>query len=61
MAKCEVICTASGACDKVAERVVIWNDPEIGIGYPALPDALIMSDRDKVLLPLRDLLVLFHG
>ncbi|MCW5724813.1 MAG: dTDP-4-dehydrorhamnose 3,5-epimerase [Maricaulaceae bacterium] len=34
---------------------VIWNDPDIGIDWPAPDDALLLSDKDKSLPRLRDL------
>jgi dTDP-4-dehydrorhamnose 3,5-epimerase len=56
----EVIYKVTGAYDKAAERGVIWNDPDIGITWPFTADAVILSDKDKVLPRLRDLPALFH-
>lgn len=56
----EVIYKVTGAYDKSAERGVIWNDPDIGIEWPVSPDAVILSDKDKILPLLRDCPPLFH-
>lgn len=37
-----------------AEGGVMWNDPDVGIDWPLLPDVtLIQSDKDKLWLPLK--------
>jgi dTDP-4-dehydrorhamnose 3,5-epimerase len=45
----EVIYKVTGDYDKPAERGVIWNDPDIGIDWPVSMQAVILSDKDKVL------------
>jgi dTDP-4-dehydrorhamnose 3,5-epimerase len=59
-AETEVIYKVTAPYDKAAERGVIWNDPDIGIAWPIAPDAVILSDKDKVLPRLRDCAPLFH-
>jgi dTDP-4-dehydrorhamnose 3,5-epimerase len=56
----EVIYKVTGAYDKAAERGVIWNDPDIGIDWPVSPEAVVLSEKDKVLPRLRDCPPLFH-
>jgi dTDP-4-dehydrorhamnose 3,5-epimerase len=46
---------------KATERAVIWNDSDIGIAWPIASDAIILSDKDKILPRLRDCPHLFHG
>ena len=48
-----------GAYNKVAERGVIWNDPDIAIDWPVAADRVILSDKDKALPRLRDCPTLF--
>ena len=57
----EVIYKVTGAYDKAAERGVIWNDPDIGIDWPVAADAVVLSDKDKVLPRLKDVPALFHA
>jgi dTDP-4-dehydrorhamnose 3,5-epimerase len=56
----EVIYKVTGAYDKAAERGVIWDDPDIGIEWPVSADAVILSDKDKVLPRLSEAPVLFQ-
>jgi len=55
----EVIYKVTGLYDKAAERGVVWNDPDIGIDWPVSPEAIILSDKDKILPRLRDCPPLF--
>jgi dTDP-4-dehydrorhamnose 3,5-epimerase len=59
-AETEVIYKVTAAYDKSAERGVIWDDPDIGIDWPIEPQAVILSDKDKVLPRLRDCPPLFQ-
>ena len=59
-AETEVIYKVTAPYDKSAERGVIWNDPDIGIDWPIEPQAVILSDKDKVLPRLRDCPPLFQ-
>jgi dTDP-4-dehydrorhamnose 3,5-epimerase len=45
-------CTAK--YNQSAEGYVLWNDPEIGIGWP-MEDSPILSDKDRVARSLRDI------
>jgi dTDP-4-dehydrorhamnose 3,5-epimerase len=36
------------------ERTIAWNDPELGISWPVAPEELIISDKDRQGLLLRD-------
>lgn len=36
------------------ERTILWNDPELGIGWPVDPASAIVSDKDKQGKLLRD-------
>jgi len=45
-------CTAYYAPE--SEGGILWNDPEIGINWPLIEDEVILSDRDRANLPLRD-------
>ena len=59
-AETEVIYKVTAPYDKSAERGVIWDDPDIGIDWPIEPQAIILSDKDKVLPRLRDCPPLFQ-
>lgn len=59
-AETEVIYKVTAPYDKSAERGVIWDDPDIGIDWPIAPQAIILSDKDKVLPRLRDCPPLFR-
>ena len=37
------------------DRGIAWNDPEIGVEWPVSADEAILSDKDKLLPPLRSL------
>jgi dTDP-4-dehydrorhamnose 3,5-epimerase len=37
----------------VAERGIVWNDPDLAIAWPLQP--AVMSERDRKLPPLRSL------
>jgi dTDP-4-dehydrorhamnose 3,5-epimerase len=41
------------------ERGIVWSDPALAIPWPIDPDAAILSAKDAVLPPLRDLPVYF--
>ena len=41
------------------ERGIVWSDPALGIAWPISHDAAILSAKDAVLPPLRDLTVYF--
>ncbi len=56
----EVIYKVTGAYDKTAERGVIWNDPDIGIDWPVKADAVILSDKDRLLPRLHECPTLFR-
>jgi dTDP-4-dehydrorhamnose 3,5-epimerase len=59
-AESEVIYKVTGDYDKAAERGVIWNDPQIGIDWPVSAQAVILSDKDKVLPRLSDCPIWFR-
>jgi dTDP-4-dehydrorhamnose 3,5-epimerase len=41
------------------EAGVLWSDAELGINWPFEPDAILLSEKDQRLPPLRDLLDFF--
>jgi len=45
----QVIYKVTGDYDKAAERAVIWNDPDLALPWPVSPDAVLLSDKDKIL------------
>lgn len=46
----------SPACD----RGILWNDPDIGIEWPVLPEQAVLSDKDRRQPRLRDVEPVFH-
>ncbi len=44
----------TGYYEPTAERSIAWNDPEIGIQWPLIPDPQAMSAKDKNAPCLRD-------
>lgn len=45
----EVVYKVTAAYDKVSERGVIWNDPDLRIAWPVADDAAVLSTKDAVL------------
>ena len=43
----EVLYKATDFYNKAAERAIVWNDPQIGIAWPATV-APVLSDKDAV-------------
>lgn len=43
---------AGGQYDPAAERGVMWNDPDLALPWPVVPDAATISDKDARLPPL---------
>lgn len=56
-----VVYKMSNAYTPSAEIGVAWNDPDLGIPWPAQPNALTLSVKDRSLPRLRDLQSPFHG
>ncbi|MGE0226175.1 MAG: dTDP-4-dehydrorhamnose 3,5-epimerase [Acetobacteraceae bacterium] len=50
----EVIYKVTAGWDREAERGVIWNDPDLAIGWPIRPQEALLSDKDLVLPRLAD-------
>jgi dTDP-4-dehydrorhamnose 3,5-epimerase len=50
----EVIYKVTAPWDRDAERGVIWNDPDLNVTWPFAEPEIILSDKDKVLPPLKD-------
>ena len=51
----EVIYKVSAYYDPQSERGVAWDDPELGISWPASAEAAILTDRDRAWPRLREL------
>ncbi len=51
----EVIYKVTAPYDRAAERGVIWNDPTLAIPWPAPAEAVVLSDKDRVLPPLAEI------
>jgi dTDP-4-dehydrorhamnose 3,5-epimerase len=45
----EVFYKVTDLYDRGAERGVIWNDPGLALPWPVEPDAVFLSDKDKIL------------
>jgi dTDP-4-dehydrorhamnose 3,5-epimerase len=45
----EVIYKVTAGYDKGSERGVIWNDPDLALPWPVLPEQAVLSDKDVVL------------
>ncbi len=58
---CEVIYKVTGLYDRAAERGVLWSDPALGIAWPVDGEEAILSDKDRVLPPLRECPVWFRA
>jgi len=50
----EVIYKVTADYDRAAERAVIWNDPDLALPWPVKPADVLLSEKDKILLPLAD-------
>ena len=50
----EVIYKVTAPYDKAAERGVIWNDPDLKLPWPVEASDVILSDKDTILLCLKD-------
>jgi dTDP-4-dehydrorhamnose 3,5-epimerase len=46
-------CTAK--YNRSAEGYVLWDDPEIGIGWPTVGGSPVLSEKDRAARPLRDI------
>lgn len=51
----EVFYKVTGYYSPESERGVLWNDSELGIKWPVRLDQAVLSGRDKLFPPLRDL------
>jgi dTDP-4-dehydrorhamnose 3,5-epimerase len=50
----EVIYKVTADYDRASERAVIWNDPDLALPWPAKPEDVLLSDKDKILPRLAD-------
>jgi dTDP-4-dehydrorhamnose 3,5-epimerase len=50
----EVIYKVTAPWDPLAERGVIWNDPDLGVSWPIAERDVILSDKDQTLPRLKD-------
>jgi dTDP-4-dehydrorhamnose 3,5-epimerase len=50
----EVIYKVTAYYDPASERGVLWNDPDLGIAWPAAPAKAILTERDRALPRLSD-------
>jgi dTDP-4-dehydrorhamnose 3,5-epimerase len=51
---CELFYKVDGLYAPQTEGGVLWNDPDLGIGWPVAGD-VVLSDKDKVLPRLKDM------
>ena len=56
----EVVYKVTDYFDAKRDKGLAWDDPELGIEWPVKPEAIILSDRDKVQPRLSDLPDYFH-
>jgi dTDP-4-dehydrorhamnose 3,5-epimerase len=45
---------SGGYYDRMAERGVIWNDPDLALPWPVLEHEVVVSEKDAVLPRLAD-------
>jgi dTDP-4-dehydrorhamnose 3,5-epimerase len=57
---CEVIYKVTDYWAPDCERGVVWNDPDLGIDWRVSESELILTDRDRVNPPLREIDPVFH-
>jgi len=55
----EVVYKATNYYSRENDCGLLWDDPDIGIDWPVVKDATLLSDKDKVQPRLRDLPVVF--
>lgn len=51
----EVIYKVDAFYAPAQEAGIAWDDPEIGIDWPVAPEQVLLSDKDKINPPLKDL------
>ena len=56
----EVIYKVTADYDRAAERGVIWNDPDLNIGWPVASGEAVLSDKDEKLPRLAECDVLYR-
>jgi dTDP-4-dehydrorhamnose 3,5-epimerase len=50
----EVLYKVTAPYDRVAERGVVWNDPDLALPWPVAPGDAVLSDKDAALPRLAD-------
>jgi dTDP-4-dehydrorhamnose 3,5-epimerase len=56
----EIVYKVTDYYARECDRGIFWNDPELGIDWPILPDQAIISDKDRLLPRFRESSDLFE-
>ncbi len=51
----EVFYKVTSSYDRLAERGVIWNDPDLAIPWPTTPEVAVVSEKDAIMPRLAEL------